>query len=277
MIKTDEDEKLRTICEFLFFDHLKNEATYPRFEQCFQPLFQDSELSMLSVFTEIAGEKRKYITFPRFVNAYKTRANSQTLTHFFDKLFNSILKRETDSIGKEREKCYTYSTAITCGGRQCITLLQILSDKEGTIHGFNITYDSVFKCKMYPTKLEEDLLVTLEMSLGLVDESPIKNQKIGKFLGLKEKNYRDAITHVFGTVDPQTEIITFLGFKCISGKMSFVGKPKGNGFLFGNFGSKLHDIKIQMTLDGITRFKPEFESNIRKNFFLGSFGSLLNL
>ena len=277
MIKTEEDEKLRTVCEFLFFDHLKNEATYPRFEQCFQPLFSDSELSMLAVFTEIAGEKRKYITFPRFVNAYKTRANSQTLKQFFDKLFNSILKRETDAIGKEREKCYTYSTAITCGGRQCITLLQILSDKEGTIHGFNITYDSVFKCKMYPTKLQEDLLVTLEMSLGLVDESPIKNQKIGKFLGLKEKNYRDAITHVFGTVDPKTEIITFLGFKCISGKMSFVGKPKGNGFLFGNFGSKLHDIKIQMTLDGITRFKPEFESNIRKNFFLGSFGSLLNL
>jgi len=277
MIKTEEDEKLRTICEFLFFDHLKNEATYPRFEQCFKPLFPESDLSMLSIFTEIAGEKRKYITFPRFVNAYKNRAKSNNLNIFFDKLCNSILKKENYFIGKEREKCYNYSTSITCGKRQCITLLQILSDKNGAIHGFNIEYDGVFKCKMYPSKLEEDLLVTLEMSLGLVDETPIKNQKLGKFLGLKEKNYRDGITHVFGTLDPQTEVITFLGFKCISGKMSFVGKPKGNGFLFGKFGAKLHDIKVQMTIDGITRFEPGFETNVRKNFFLGSFGSLLNL
>ena len=277
MIKTEEDEKLRTICEFLFFDHLKNEATFPRFEQCFQPLFPDSDLSMLSIFTEIAGPKRKYITFPRFVNAFKNRAQSKNLSTFFEKLVNSILKKEGSFIGQDREKCYTYSTSITCGKRQCITLLQILSDKYGAIHGLNIQYDGVFKCKMYPMKLEEDLLVTLEMTLGLVDESPIKNQKIGKFLGLKEKNYRDAITHVFGTMDPQTGIVTFLGFKCISGKMSFVGKPKGEGFLFGKFGSKLHDLKIQMTIDGITKFEPIFESNVRKNFFLGSFGSLLNL
>ena len=61
------------------------------------------------------------------------------------------------------------------------------------------------------------------MSLVLVDETPITNQKLGKFLGLKEKNYRDEITHVFGTLDPETELITFLVFKCISGKMSFLG------------------------------------------------------
>ena len=277
MIKSEEDLKLRTLCEFLFFDHLKNEATFPRFEQCFQPLFPDSELSMLAVFTEITGEKRKYITFPRFVNSFKNRNSSQNLKKFFDKLLNDILKKEDEFIGKDREKCFNYSTSITCGKRQFITLLQILSDKDGGIHGFNIQYDGVFKCKMYPTKLEEDLIVTLEMNLGLIDETPIKDNKLGKFLGLKEKNYRDAITHVFGTLDPESELITFLGFKCISGKMSFVGKPKGKGFLFGKFGSKLHDFKIQMTVDGITKFEVGFESNVRKNFFLGSFGSLLNL
>ena len=277
MIKTEEEQQLRTICEFLFFDHLKNEATFPRFEQCFQPLFPNSDLSMIQVFTEIAGEKRKYITFPRFVNAYKNRGKSKNLTYFFDKLLNSILKKENTFVGKDREKCFSYSTAITCGKRQFITLVQVLSDKEGVIHGFNIQYDGVFKCKMYPTKLEEDLLVTLEMTLGLIDESPITEKKIGRFLGLKEKNYRDSITHVFGTINPETGLITFLGFKCVSGKMSFVGKPKGEGFLFGKFGTKLHDIKIQMTVDGITKFEPGFESNVRKNFFLGTFGSLLNL
>ena len=211
MMKQDDDIKLRTVCEFLFFDHLKNEATFPRFEQCFQPLFPEHEFSILSLFTEIAGEKRKYITFPRFVKAYQNRNKSQNLQFFFDTLFNSILKKETDFVGKEREKCYNYSTSITCGKRQCITLLEVLSDKEGGIHGFNIQYDGVFKCKMYPTKLEEQLKITLEMNLGLLDESVITNKKVGKFLGLKEKNYRDAITHVFGTLDPQSGVITFFG------------------------------------------------------------------
>ena len=90
MIKTEEYQKLRTICEFLFFDLLKSEATYLRFEQCFQPLFSNSDLQMLSVFTEIAGEKRKYITFPRFVNAYQNRSKSKNLSAFFDKLFKSF-------------------------------------------------------------------------------------------------------------------------------------------------------------------------------------------
>ena len=277
MLNPEDDLKLKTICEYLFFDHLKNEASYPRFEQCFQPLFSNSEISMLSIFSEIAGEKRKYITFPRLVKAYQNRTQSNNLNFFFDKLFNSILKKETDSIGQSKDKSYNYSTKITCGQRQCISLVQVLSDKDGVIHGFNITYDDVFKCKMYPLKLENDLIVTLEMALGLVDESPIKNHKIGKFLGLKAKNYNDAITHVFGTLDQESGIITFLGFKCISGKIAYVGYPKGEGFLFGKFGFKLHDLKIQMTLEGIIKLEFGFEPNVRKNFFLGRFGGLLNL
>ena len=277
MLNKEEELKLRTLCEFLFFDHLKNEATFPRFEQCFQPLFTETELSMLSIFTEIAGEKRKYITFPRLVKAYQNRAKSKDLNFFFDKLFNSIMKRDIDAVGKNIEKSYNYSTAITCGKRQCISLVEVLSDKDGIIHGFNITYDHVFKCKMFPIKIEDDLLVNLEMTLGLVDETPIKDKKIGRFLGLKAKNYNDAITHVFGTLNQEKGIISFLGFKCISGKMAYVGYPKGEGFLFGKFGEKLHDIKVQMTLEGITKFEVAFEQNIRKNFFLGSFGNLLNL
>ena len=122
-------------------------------------MFPDED--MLTIFSEIAGEKRKYITFPRFVNAYKNRSKSRNLNSFFDKLLNSILQKEDSSVGKGKEKCYTYSTSITCGNRQCITLLQVLSDKEGVIHGFNIQYDGVFKCKMFPTKLENDLLSTM--------------------------------------------------------------------------------------------------------------------
>ena len=91
MLNPEEDLKLKTICEFLFFDHLKNEATYPRFEQCFQPLFTESNISMFSIFTEIAGEKRKYITYPRLVRAYQNRSKSKDLTFFVDTLFTDVL------------------------------------------------------------------------------------------------------------------------------------------------------------------------------------------
>ena len=277
MINAEEEEKLRTICEFLFFDHLKTEATFPRFEQCFQPLFPDSELSMLDIFTEIAGKKRKYITFPRIITAFQNRAQSKNLSVFFDRLLNTILQKENAFVGKERERCLNYSTLITCRKRQCITLFQVLSDQNGIIHGFNLQYDEVFKCRMFPAKIEDDLIVTLEMTLGLIDKTPFLRRKIGKLLGLKQKNYRDAITHIFGTIDPQSGIITFLGFKCISGKMAYVGKPKGEGFLFGQFGAKLHDLKIQMTPDGITLLQPIFESNVRKNYFLGSVQNIKDL
>ena len=66
-----EDSQLKTICEYLFFDQFKDYATFPRFEQCFQPLFNEVNISLDSVFKEICGPKKKYINYPRLVNAYR--------------------------------------------------------------------------------------------------------------------------------------------------------------------------------------------------------------
>jgi hypothetical protein len=62
--------------------------------------------------------------------------------------------------------------------------------------------------------------------------------------------------------------VNFLGFKCVSGKTVFVGYPEGDGFLFGNFGKKFHEIKIQMNIDGIILLQPGFNENRRANYFL---------
>jgi hypothetical protein len=121
---------------------------------------------------------------------------------------------------------------------------------------------------MYPSKLEENLSVSLEMNLGIIDEKPILNGSINQFLGLKEKFFRDNVTHIFGTFDKEKKILTFLGFKCTSGKTVFVGFPNGDGFLMGKFGYKLNQIKIEMTEEGITKLEPSFDENIRTNFYL---------
>ena len=66
----DEEIKLKTICEYLFFDQYQDTATFPRFEQCFQPLFNNLSISMETVFKDICGEKKKYINYKRFTKAY---------------------------------------------------------------------------------------------------------------------------------------------------------------------------------------------------------------
>ena len=53
--------------------------------------------------------------------------------------------------------------------------------------------------------------------------------------------YRDVITHIFGTINSKTN---FLGFKCVSGKTVFIGYPEGDGFIYGKFGTKFHEVKV---------------------------------
>ena len=54
----EEENKLKTISEYLFFDQFKDFTTYTRFEQCFQPLFNNIQISMDKVFKSICGEKK---------------------------------------------------------------------------------------------------------------------------------------------------------------------------------------------------------------------------
>ena len=37
--RSEDQLKIKTLCEYLFFDQFQDTATFPRFEQCFQPLF----------------------------------------------------------------------------------------------------------------------------------------------------------------------------------------------------------------------------------------------
>ena len=83
----------------------------------------------------------------------------------------------------------------------------------------------------------------------------------------KERFFRDLVIYIL-SFDKEKKIISFPGFKYPSGKTVFVGFPKGDGFLFGTFGSKLSQIKIEMTEQGVTKLEPIFDENVRPNFYL---------
>ena len=108
-ITPEEEENLKIICEYLFFDQYSNSATFQRFEQCFQPLFTSltestsksntSKISMDAIFKEICGPKKKYITCHRLIKSYLNYKNNEIknspdLKKFYDLLFNKILQKD---------------------------------------------------------------------------------------------------------------------------------------------------------------------------------------
>ena len=264
----EEQKKINSICDYLFFDQFSEMATYLRFERCFQPLFiEDKNIVLEEIFKEICGPKKKYLNYKRFVKAYlnyKSDKVSKELKEFFNKLFNSIYKE--GQIGEFEGGKLTYSTRRANKNRDCITMIEVLDDKEGVIHGINVTFDDIFRNKLYPQKLEKSLSVGLEISLKLLDEKRLERRALSRYV--KDSYFRDAITHVFGTVDEKTNYITFIGFKCISGKTQFVGTPKGKSFLIGEFGKRINQLKCQMTLDGISCLLPYLGQNYRPNVYL---------
>ena len=183
-LSEEELNKIITIFEYLFFDQFSEMATYLRFERCFQPLFsQEPNLELDDIFKEICGPKKKYLNYKRFVGSflkYKEDKTSKELKSFYDKLFNSILGK--DKIGEFEGGRLTFSTRKANRNRECITLIEVLNDKEGAIHGIDITFDEVFKNKLYPKKIEDNLFVGLEVSLKILDEDKLEKKEISKYL-----------------------------------------------------------------------------------------------
>ena len=273
MPENKEQIIIKTICDFLFLDQYEETASFLRFEQCFQPLFNNINISFETIFKDICGEKKKYITYKRFAKSYinyKKGINiSKDTKLFFDLLINSIFKYEKKFVGEVKKNFLAFSTLKTSSKRNVISKIQVLSDKNNNqIQGINIEYDEVSQNKMHPKSIENNLDITLEMNLNIMDEEKTIIQNKKKFKVIKKGDYLDAITHIFGTLNPETGFISFLGFKCISGKTVYVGLPKGEGFLFGKFGYKFHDLKLQMTEGGITRMEPGFNESFRKNIHL---------
>ena len=58
-LSQEEEIQIKTICEYLFFDEFMDYVTYNRFEQCFQPLFNNVQISIDKVFKNMCGEKKE--------------------------------------------------------------------------------------------------------------------------------------------------------------------------------------------------------------------------
>lgn len=84
----------------------------------------------------------------------------------------NLIHNEKSPMGCQKEKVLTFSTVKTNKNKKYISLIKVLTDKNGIIHGLNIQYDDQFtKEKLYPKSIEENLLISIEMNLSLLIEN----------------------------------------------------------------------------------------------------------
>ena len=263
LLSENELEKIKTVAEFLFMDQYQDTCSYPRFEECFGALIINEEIDLPTVYKSICGRRRKYITFRRLIISYNQwkrnpERNTQDFQKFMKFLYKDLLKSTDEEVGFRPEKCIYYTTR-NCQNRKAISKFSVITDEEKEIiKGFQIYYDDFFKNDLFFNKENEKYYVGLEMNL--IAETPTNSEAEESFPSI---NDRDGITHIGGTYDE--EGIIFFIFKCRSGKTSFIGKPNGTPFLFGNYKKQLKTIKIGVNNNKLVYIDPYFEKVDRFN------------
>ena len=262
-ITEEELEKIKTIAEYLFMDQYQDMCSYPRFEECFGAFFINQSIDLPKIFKEICGKKRKYITFRRLLFSFfqwkkNPNVGSNDFQFFMKILYEDLLKNSNEGIGIQPEKTIYYSTRNS-QNRKAISKFSVITgeDKE-KIKGFRIYYDDFFKNDLFYNNENDSYFVNLE--LNLVADRPFNSESTELFPSI---NDRDGITHIGGTYNE--EGINFLVFKCRSGKTSFIGKPNGTPFLYGNYKTELKTVRIGVNEGILVYFEPYFENVERYN------------
>ena len=253
---------IKSLCDYLILDRVKDFVTFQRFEQCLGPLFSDKGDFILSeVYKEICGPKRKYITFPRLIKSFLSyKENSSSLCEetkkFFKGITSGIIKKDSEGVGNQKEGSIKYTT--NKNGKKMYAISKfcvITNESKDKIKGFRIYYDDFFKNDLFLNKSNDPVFISLEINLSIREDA-----KLHEFPDI---NSRDGITHIIGLYDDDN--INFLGFKTRSGKTQFIGSPKGTPFIIGDLKNKY---KLLM-LDGLLNYLvPYFEEVERVNPFL---------
>ena len=259
-ITNEELEKLKVLGEYLIFSQYKDVASFPRFEECFGLLFEEySSESLQKIYKDICGKNHKYISFRRIIKAYlnyKEQNNDycNETKEFFKKLFTEVIKNEGDSIGKTRENVLKFTSRNNEKMKAISKFCVITDENKEKIKGFRIYYDDYFKTDLFINKSSENIYISLEINLSVLDELRINETP--------DENSRDGITEIIGTYSDK---ITFLGFKCRSGKTLFIGQPSGKSFIIGQFHKQIHTIDLEIVDGELSYLKPYFKYVKRKN------------
>ena len=185
---------------------------------------------------------------------FHSQDSMKRISIFFDSFINNIIlipdTNNKISIGQNGRIDFT-SNIYSNEEFYSISRLVVLCDENKTISGLKLEYNN---SKKYRVKLYNKNNKKLYKALVLRLESDYINGEI-----------LDSITHIFGTFD---KIITFIGFKCSSGKIVYFGKPKGKSFIFGMYGKKVQYCNLIINQNGISRLDAIFTPNKNVNKYI---------
>ena len=262
-----EINKIKTLCDYLFVDRVKDFSTFQRFEQCFGPLFSDKTYFTLSeAFKEICGKNKKYITFKRMLSSYinwkSNHSKNKHFNYFMSSLFtNNIIKSNEGVIGELNENCQIFSTQ-NCQGRKAISKFGIFSDyKKTKIQGFLLEYDDSFYANL--SFRHESDTPALEINL--------KPYKVDEVYGKIFDNDRDGVSHISGKYDIKEKKIYFLVLKSRRGKTFYIGdntKKDENDvmpFIFGNSDLEIKGLRIATFKNQLCYLELNFQKSMRIN------------
>ena len=149
-LSEEELNKIKTVAEYLFMDQYQDNASYPRFEESFGAFCLEKSIDLPKVYKTLCGRRRKYITFRRLIssfNQWKKNPNkfNADCTKFLDLVYNNLLKKPGESIGKVTDKAISYNTNNSEHKKAISQFCVITDEDQDTIKGFQITYDEFFK------------------------------------------------------------------------------------------------------------------------------------
>ncbi len=264
-ISEKELDKIKIICDLIFLDEYSEFATFSNFEESLGTLILNTDIDLFEIFKLIAGRKKTYITFGRILVAYqKAKDNlNKDLKTFFNYIF-SIIKNEgnaNDMIGTNNENGVFFSSRKSHLHKGISKISILTNETKEDIKGFIIEYDEILKNTLY-INTEEKNFISLEINLNIDNNIPLTETEL-----INDPSSRDGIINIFGTY---TDHITFLGFKCRSGKIRFIGKPEGKSFIFGQYGKQLKIITLSIHSHNhlIIQLLPTFQEIKKKNPFI---------
>ena len=97
LIDPNDLNKIKNVLNYLFFDQYQDMASFPRFEECFTILTQGQEINFPEAFTDIIGEKHKYLTFRRMIRAFfRVQEGGRKVKESTKKFFSSVIIAKLD-------------------------------------------------------------------------------------------------------------------------------------------------------------------------------------
>lgn len=253
-ISQGEIGKIKTLIDFIFHDQTRQCASFKRFEEIFA-FANDTAIhvDLFKVFKEIVGENKKYLTIQRFIKMYlafkaKEKGISLDTKKFISYITSSLLRPLTSHVGNDVNTLLFSSFGSVNQTRMSkLTILETSTTPlTSMLSGFKIEYDDVF-------------------NVELCDNSVMSTTASeAKLLFMNELKAYDAITHIFGNF---TNKIEFIAFKCRSGKIIKYGSPKGEPFLYGEYGKKLKCLKTKIDSGlGVMMIQPLFAETSISNY-----------